>query len=209
MNKKIVLASLLSFLALMIAFQTAEAAVITTASLDEQVYVGGETGYVYVSIYNDKNEKIRVTELTTTISYYYSDSTAYVQKFFTSNTLPEEILAGQTETLTIPISLPTNIASGYMNPSVEARTELWNEPADEWRASDRATYTVKLYVESPYKQLYETSQDALLDERNTNANLTTNMTMLAVTTVTFAAIAGLLMYMMYSKRVRPVPQAQS
>jgi len=181
-------------------FQTANATSITSATLDKTTYLAGQTGYVSVSIYIDKNDRIRVTELTTTISYYYTDNTVYQQKFFTSTTLPDEISAGQTETYQIPISLPTNIANGYTNPLVETRTELWNQQASEWRYSDHPTYTLKLYIESPYKEQYETL-------KTTNANLNNNVNMLAVTTIVFAGAAAFLMFLVFTRRTRPIPQA--
>ena len=206
MNKKLKLVPLLSFLALMSVFQTVKATSITSATLDKTTYLAGQTGYISVSIYNDKNDKIRVTELTATVSYYYADNTVYQQKFFTSATLPDEIPAGQTETYQIPISLPTNIAHGYTNPLVEARTDLWNNQADEWRTSDRPYYTLKLYIESPYKQSYETSQQQLEEQKTVNAGLSNNVNMLAVTTMVFAGAAAFLMFLVFTKRARPIPQ---
>jgi Flp pilus assembly protein TadB len=35
-----------------------------------------------VSVYNDESDKIRVTELSASVNYYYTDGTVYVQKFF-------------------------------------------------------------------------------------------------------------------------------
>jgi hypothetical protein len=207
MNKKLILIPLLLCIALTGIFQTAKATSITTATLDKTTYLAGETGYISVSIYNDKNDKIRVTELTATISYYYSDNTIYQQKFFTSATLPDEIAAGQTETYQIPISLPTNIAHGYTNPLVDARTELWNQQASEWRYSDHPTYTMKLYIESPYKEQYETSQQQLEEQQATSAGLSNNVNLLAVTTIAFAGAAAFLMFMVFTKRARPIPQA--
>jgi len=208
MNKKIVLIPLLLLVALMGIFQIANATSITSATLDKTAYLAGQTGYISVSIYNDKNDRIRVTELTATISYYYTDNTVYQQKFFTSATLPDEISAGQTETYQIPISLPTNIAHGYTNPLVDARTELWNQQASEWRYSDHPNYTLKLYIESPYKEQYETSQQQLTEQKTTNANLNNNVNMLAVTTIVFAGAAAFLMFLVFARRTRPIPQAQ-
>jgi len=214
MNKKLVLISLLSILALMSVFQTVKAASITSATLDKATYLAGQTGFISVTVYNDKSEKIRVTELTATINYYYTDGTVYVQKFFTSATLPDEIPAGQSETYQILISLPTNIAPGYTTPMVEAKTDLWQPPDSNWRTSDRPTYTnLKLYIESPYKQLYETSQtdlqtsqQQLQEQKTANENLSNTMNILAATTIVFAAAAAFLMFLVFSKRARAIPQ---
>lgn len=206
MNKKLVSVLLLSFLALLGIFQTVKATSITAATLDKTVYLAGETGYISVSIYNDKSEKIRVTELSSTIDYYYTDRTVYVQKFFTGITLPEEIPAGQTETYQIPISLPTNIAPGYTNPTVEARTEIWNPQADEWRGSDHPYYSLKLYIESPYRQLYNDSEAQLEEQKTVNGNLSNTINMLAVTTIVFAGAAAFLTFLVFTKRPRPTPQ---
>jgi len=207
MNKKHALIPLLSLLVLMSSIQAAKATSITSATLDKTTYLAGQTGYVSVSIYNDKNDKIRVTELTATINYYYTAGTVYLQKFFANTASLGEIAAGQTETYQIPISLPTDIAPGYTNPTVEAKTEFWNEQAGEWRWSDHPTSQVKLYIESPYKQSYETSQQQLQEEEAANQNLNNTMNMLAVTTVVFAAATAFLMFMVFTRRTRPVPTA--
>jgi len=214
MNKKLALVSLLSFLALVSAFQTVKAATIPSASLDKTTYLAGQTGYISVSVYNDESEKIRVTQLSATIDYYYTDGTVYMQTFFfPTEMLPDEIPAGQTETYQISISLPTNIAPGYTNPVVEARTELWQPQMDRWTSSDRPTYELKLYIESPYKQMYadsqedlQNSQQALEEQKATSQSLSNTMNMLAVTTVVFAAAAAFLMFLVFTRRARPVPQ---
>jgi len=194
MNKKLALISLLSFLALMITTQTARAATITSATLDKNTYLAGQTGYISVTVYNDKSEKIRVEELSATINYYYTDGTVYVQKFFTSATLPDEISPGQTETFQIPISLPTNIAAGYTNPTVEAKTDLWRTQDSRWTTSDHPTYPVKLYIESPYKQSSET--------------LASNVNLLATTTIVFASAAAFLGFLVFARRIKPIPSQQ-
>jgi len=193
MNQKFVLIPLLAFLVLMTALQTAKAATITSATLDKNTYLAGQTGYISVTVYNDKSEKIRVTELSATMNYYYTDGTVYVQKFFfPPDLLPDEIQAGQSETYQIPISLPTNIASGYTNPTVEAKTDLWRPQDDRWTTSDHPTYPVKLYIESPYKAVSE--------------NLTNNVNLLAATTMVFGSAAAFLMFFIFSKRAKPIAQ---
>jgi len=198
---------LLSVLALIGTIQTVKATSITTASLDKTTYLAGQTGYISVTIYNDKSETIRVTELSATLNYYYADGTVYIQKFFTIASLPNEIAAGQSETYQIPISLPTNIASGYTNPRVEASTDIWRPQDDRWATSDRPTYTsLKLYTETPYKQMYETSQQALEEEKTANNNLTNTMNLLSITTLVFAAASGFLLYLVFARRANPAGQ---
>lgn len=214
MSRKIVLVALLSFAVLLMStLHTANAATITSATLDKNVYLAGQTGYITVTVYNDEEETIRVTELTATIDYYYADGTVYVQKFFTGATLPDEIPVGDSETYQIAISLPTNLAHGYTNPSIEARTEIWWSQIERWVGSDRPTYKVKLYVESPYKQSYENSQqelqatqEELQREKTLNGNLSNNVNMLAVTTMVFAAAAGFMVFLTFARRPRPIPQ---
>ncbi len=208
MDKRIAMVLLLSVFVAISTVQTAKAASITTASLNKTVYLAGETGYISVTIYNDKNEKIRVTELSTTINYYYTDGTIYVQKFFTSATLPDEIAAGESETYQIPISLPNNIAAGYTNPRVEANTEIWRTQDDHWMQSDRPNYNnLKLYIETSYKQMYETSQQALEEQKAVNENLTNTMNLLSIITVVFAAASGFLLFLLFARRPKPAPQA--
>ncbi len=208
MNKKLILVQLISVLVLSSALQIAKATTIPSALLDKSTYLAGQTGYISVSVYNDKSEKIRVTELSATINYYYTDATVYVQKFFTNATLQDEILPGQTTTYYIPISLPTNIAAGYTNPMVEARTEQWWPTLMRWLPSDRPTYnTLKLYIESPYKQFYESSEQQLHEQIASNTNLSNTVNILTVTAVAFMGVAGLLMFMLFIRRPRPAIQA--
>jgi hypothetical protein len=207
MKKSLILMGLLSFLVLIGTFQTAKATSITTATLDKTTYLAGQTGYISVTIYNDHSDKIRVTQLSATIDYYYTDGTVYIQTFYyPSDSLPDEIQAGQSKTYQIPISLPTNIAAGYTSPSIYASTQLYHSATDNWTYSDTPSYnSLKLYVESPYKQLYETSQQQLQDQRDANQSLTNTMDLLAVTTVVFAAAAGFLMFLAFTKKPKPIP----
>jgi hypothetical protein len=183
------------------AIQATIATSITTASLDKTAYLAGQTGYISATIYNDKSEKIRVTDLSATVNYYYVDGTVYIQKFFTSASLPREIPAGESETFQIPISLPTNIAHGYTNPRIEAYTDVWHPQDDRWINSDHPTYSnLKLYVETPYKEAFE-------EEQATNDSLTTTTNLLSITTLVFAAASGLLIYLVFARRPKPAVHA--
>lgn len=152
MREKRLLTALLPLLLVIVFPSVVQAATITGCTLDKNLYRQGETGYLTATIYNDKDEKIKVTELTATIDYYYTDGNVYLQKFFTDTTLPAEIQQGQSDTFTIPFSLPTNIATGYVNVDVRARTQLWNIHLERWFESDHPTSQPTLYIESPYKQ---------------------------------------------------------
>jgi hypothetical protein len=208
MNKKLLFVPILAIIAAMCALPSAKAATITAATLDRSTYLSGQTGYILVTIYNEDSEKIRVMELTATIDYYYDDGTVYLQKFFTSDTLPDEIPAGESEIYQVPISLPNNIANGYTNPFVEARTEIWRPQTETWAYSDHPSYSnIKLYVESPYKQLYTDSQQELEVQTSANESLTTTTNVLAVATVVLASAAGILMFLMFTKKARVVPPA--
>ena len=208
MNKKLILVPLISVLVLSSALQIVKAATIPSAMLDKNTYLAGQTGYISVSVYNDKSESIRVTELGATLNYYYTDATVYVQKFFTNATLPDEISPGETATYYIPISLPTNIAAGYTNPMVEVRTEQWWSTLSRWLTSDRPTHNaLKLYIESPYKQWYESSEQQLQEQIASNTNMSNTINMLTVTAVAFMGVAGLLMFLLFIRRPRPVVQA--
>jgi hypothetical protein len=193
MYKKKVLIGFLCFLAFGAIFGVAKAATITSATLDEDVYLAGQIGYISVTVYNDKSNKIRVTELGATIDYYYSDGTVYIQKFFTDATLSDEISVGQSETYRIPISLPTNIASGYLNPIVEARTEIWSPLTERWVSSDRANYHLKLFIESLYKQSTE--------------KLNNTVYMLVATTILFATAAAGFLFILFARRPRRIAQS--
>ncbi len=178
MRGKPLLILLLPFLASTIVPIVAQAATITECTFNRKVYRQGDTGYITVTIYNEKDMEIRVTELIATIDYYYSEGNVYMQKFFTDATLPVEIQPGQSRTFNIPFSLPTNVAPGYTNLDVKARTQLWNSHLERWFESDHPTYQPTLYIESPYKQQ---SQQQLI------------MTcLLGATTIAFAAVTVLL-----------------
>jgi len=207
MDKKIAIMLLLTVLAFASMVQTIKATSITTASLNKAAYLAGETGYISATVYNDKSEKIRITELSATINYYYTDGTVYVQKFFTSITLPDEIAAGESDTYQIPISLPTNIAAGYTNPRIEAYTEVWRPQDEHWISSDHPTYSnLKLYIETSYRQMYDASQQELQEQTTANENLTNTMNLLSVTTVVFAAAAGFLLYLVFARKPKPAVQ---
>jgi len=208
MYKKGLLIALLCFTVLVAIPQVANAATITSCTLDKDKYLQGQTGDIIVTIYNDKDDKIRVTELSATIGYYYTDGVVYLQKFFTDSVLPDEIPVGQSTTYYIPISLPNNIAPGYTNPLVEVKTELWNEAGSRWYNSDHPTYLPKLYIESPYKQLYETNQRQYQEQLNVNGYTTNMMNLFMVTTIAFASAAGFL-FVLFTRKPRPVPQPAS
>ncbi len=135
-----------------------QATTITSCTLDRETYEQGETGYVSLTVYNNMDDTIRVTEVTAMIDYYYADGTMYSQTFFTNITLPVEILQSQSSIFIIPFSLPTNIASGYARLFCRARTDLWNTQSQRWYSSDNPTAESILYIESPYKHQFEEQQ---------------------------------------------------
>jgi hypothetical protein len=219
LNKKLALMLLLSFIAISCFFQTAKGAEITSATPNKETYLAGQTGYILVTMYNDRNANISVTELSATVDYYYTDGTVYVQKFFTSVELPDEIEPGQSKTYNVPISLPTNIAPGYVNLLVSVRTSLWISETGRWISSDNPSQQVKLYVESPYKQSYEDSQQQLQDSQEellnaqaqledheiANRNLSVTIIVLGVIALTFGAIVALMFALSRSRPVAHPP----
>jgi sporulation-control protein spo0M len=192
----------------------ANAATITSCTLDKETYLQGQTGYMTVRIYNDKDDEIRINELTATINYYYTDENVYLQTFYTSTTLPIEIQQGHSSTFDIPFSLPTNIASGYTNIDVKAKTELWDINSSRWRVSDHPTYQQKLFIESPFKQQLEDQQAAnqqlqtqLQEQQSINEYITTMMSIFGVTTILFAAVTGFLIILYRKTRIITQPTA--
>lgn len=169
------------FLILLIIPFVVQAATITMCTFDRETYHQGQTGYITVTIFNDEEDKIRITELTATIDYYYIERNVYMQSFFTNATLPAEIQKGQTSTFHIPFSLPINIASGYTEVYVKAKTEIWNNESDRWFWSDHPTYQPTLFIESPYKPQLE-------EQLSINKNTTTIMYLLGVTTIVFGTV---------------------
>jgi hypothetical protein len=151
MNRKHLLVVLLVSSCLCAIPSVAQATTITSCVFDKKPYYPGETGFITVTLYNDKDDKIRIAELTATIDYYYTDQVIYEQTFFTNATLPIEIQPGDSRILHIPFSLPTNIAPGYTQLHVRARAELWRSSSSSWSGSEYPTYQPTLYIESPYK----------------------------------------------------------
>lgn len=148
----------LPLLCLLMSLSHVNAAEITSCVLDSEVYLQGQSGYVKVDVYNNMDDKIRVTQITMMIDYFYSDATVYKQTWYTNSTLPVEILQTQSNTFYIPFVLPTNIAPGYIRLLVRVMTDLWNTQAQRWYMSDNPTAEPVLYIESPYKQLFEEEQ---------------------------------------------------
>jgi hypothetical protein len=214
MNKKILAITLLPLIYLILTPAVAHAATITTCTLNRNTYNQGETGYFTVVVYNDESEMIRVIELTATIDYYYDDGNVYIQTFYApTDDLPVQIEAGQTETFYIPFSLPTNVAPGYTEPLVRAKTEIWNRHTETWGSSDHPTYQPKLYIESPYKHYYEEVQDTneeleqeLREQQALNTTTTNVVYLLALTTLAFAAFTAFLVLLL--RRARPTPALQ-
>ncbi len=178
MNRKQLLVTLLTLLSLMTVPLAVQATAITTCTFDKDIYHQGETGYITATIYNDKEDTIRITELSATIDYYYTDENVYIQKFYTNATLPSEIQPGSSSTFYISFSLPTNIASGYTHVYVKAITELWNAQMARWGASEHPTYQPLLYIESPYKEqleeqvtINEQLEDQLEEQQTANEQL--------------------------------------
>jgi hypothetical protein len=188
MNKKLLIVTL-PLLSLLIIPFVVQGATITTCTFDKDAYRQGEIGYITISIYNDKDTKIRITELTATINYYYTDGTVYLQSFSTNATLPVEIQHGDSSILYIRFSLPTNIASGYTDVNVKAKTEQWNSNSTTWFGSEHPTYQPTLYIESPYKQQSEEYEQQLEEQLTINGSITTMMYLFVTTTLVFATVA--------------------
>jgi hypothetical protein len=186
MNKKHLTAVLLALFCLMVIPSVAQATTITSCTFDKTPYYPGQTGFITVAIQNTRSEMIRVSDLTASIDYYYTDQVVYSQTFFTNATLPVEVQAGGTALLYIPFSLPTNIAPGVTQMSVRASTDFWHNSSQSWYGSDYPSFTPTLYIESPYKPQWQ-------DLQATNSITTIMMYALGFTTLAFAVIVIFLM----------------
>ena len=225
-NKRLLIPLLLFLSSVTVSF--VQATTITVCAFDRDAYNQGETGYITATIFNDKDDKIRVTELTATIDYYYNDGNVYIQKFYTNATLPSEIQQGNSSTFYIPFSLHPNIASGYTSVYVKAITEVWNPQSEIWFASEHPTYQPILFIESPYKEQLEEQQaineqlEDQLDEQQTvneqlegqleeqqaiNKNITNMMYLFGVTTIVFAVVTVFLFVLNRRTRVFTQPIA--
>ena len=215
MSVKRLLVALLTFLILMTVPIAVEATMITACTFDKNTYHQGETGYITVTIYNDKEDKIRVTDLSATINYYYTDGNVYLQKFYIPETaLPVEIEQGNSSNFQVPFSLPTNIASGYTKVDVKAITELWSLQSERWFASEHPSYQLTLFIESPYKDQLEEQQienqqleNQLEEQLTANKNITNMMYLFGATMVIFAAVTVFLFIVNRRMRVLAQPIA--
>ncbi|MEM3577365.1 MAG: hypothetical protein QXX51_02795 [Candidatus Bathyarchaeia archaeon] len=160
-------------------FPFVHAAEIATCTLDKSAYYPGGSGYVNVTVYNDKGDNIRVTEVSATVNYFYADGTQYTQTFYANATLPVTIAVGQSTSLCVQFTLPANIAPGYGKVNVRAKTEIWNSLTQRWIQSDNPTYELLVYIESPYKQQLQNLEAA-------NNSTTLMMYLFVATTVLFA-----------------------
>ena len=158
MQKRAMLVVMIPLLCLLMSLSLVNAVEITSCVLDSEVYLQGQSGYVEVDVYNNMDDKIRVTDITMMIDYFYSDGTVYKQTFNTNSTLPIEILQGQSSTFYIPFMLPDNVAPGYIRLVVRVWTDIWNAQAQRWYMSDNPTAEPVLYIESPYKEQFEQEQ---------------------------------------------------
>jgi hypothetical protein len=197
MSKKQLLIVLLTLLGFSIIPSVVYCTTITTCTFDRDLYYPGQTGFINVTLYNDKDYKIRIAELTATIDYHYTDGVVYEQTFFTNATLPIEVQPGESRTLYIPFSLPTNVAPGYTELYVRARNDLWSSHSGSWSGAEYPTYQPALYIESPYKRQFQEMQA-------TNNVTTVVMYFLGVMTIVFAVIAMFLIVI--SRRARVVAQ---
>ena len=211
MRKKL-LFILIPILCLMVFPSAANAATITSCTLNKEKYNQGQVGYIKVEIFNDDDDKIRVVELTARMEYYYSDGNVYLQTFYTNATLPSEIEQGQSDKFSVPFSLPTNIAPGYTDFYVRARTETWNRNSEAWLGSEYPYYYQKIYIESPYKEELDNLQftnyqlqEELAELQAINNGTTTVMYFLAATTIIFAVIMMFVIFLNRRTRVLPQP----
>jgi len=181
MHIKVIAVLLPLLLALALGFSVGYAAEITACTLDKSAYYPSGSGYVNVTVYNDKGDTIRVTEVSATINYFYADGIQYTQTFYKNITQPITILVGQSETFSVSFTLPSNIAPGYGKVNVRAKTEIWNSLMQRWIQSDNPAYELLIYVESPYKQQLQNLEVA-------NNNTVLMMYTFLATTVLFALI---------------------
>ncbi|HML02783.1 MAG TPA: hypothetical protein VK487_05350 [Candidatus Bathyarchaeia archaeon] len=190
---------LLAFFCASIIPSIAQAATITSCTFDRTPYYPGQTGSIAVTLYNDQASKIRITDLTAAINYYYNNEVSYQQTFLSNATLPVQVQTGINQTLYIPFSLPTNIAPGCTQLSVAATVQLWNNSTGSWNVYNEQypSYSPTLYIESPYKP-------QLLSLQATNNATTIMMYLLAFTTVLFAGATAF--FYLVARRIRNVRQ---
>jgi hypothetical protein len=190
---------LLAFFCASIIPSIAQATTITSCTFDRKPYYPGQTGSIAVTLYNDQAYKIRITDLTAAINYYYNNEVSYQQTFLTNATLPVQVQNGINQTLYIPFSLPTNIAPGCTQFSVTATVQLWNNNTGSWNVYNEQypSYSPTLYIESPYKP-------QLLALQATNNTATIMMYLLAFTTVLFAGATTF--FYLVARRIRNVRQ---
>ncbi len=170
MWKKRISITLMLACSLVLISSIAQAATINECTFNKDWYYPGQTGYIAVTVYNDKESAIRVNKLSATIDYYYTDDSAYLQTFVNYPDPSKEILQGESYAFNIDFSLPTNVAPGYTTLYVKVETEIWSL-GSEWRESDHPTYSPLVYIESPYKDQLETQEATNEELEATNEEL--------------------------------------
>ena len=188
------------------------AATIPTCEFNREIYYQGESGYLTVTVFNDEENKIRVTELTMTINYYYIGGDIYLQTFYTEVTPSTEIEPGQNDSFIISFNLPTNVAPGYTTLTAKAITQMWSNHSESWGASDHPTYQPSLYIESSYKLQYEDQQvvnnqlqEQMQELQAINNTTTTLMYLLGLTTIVLVVVSVFLVLL--NRKPRAIPQS--
>jgi hypothetical protein len=203
---------LLALLCLTLVPLVVRAATIPSCSLNRDDYSQGDAGYITVTVFNDEESTIRITDGYASIDYYYVDGDTYLQTFYTDTVLPIEIEPGQNSSFYISFSLPNNIASGYTGFYVKAITQIWNSQSELWFPSAHPNHELSIYIESSYKQQYEDQQVAnellqhQMQELQAVHDINTNiMYILGLTTVIFLVAAIFLVLLL--RRPRAIPKA--
>jgi len=199
MNKKYFAAVLLALFCLMVITPSlAQATTITAVTFDKTPYYPGQTGYITVTLLNDRSDMIRIDTLTADIDYYYTSEVVYSQTFYCNATLPVNVTAGDSAVLYIPFSLPTNVAPGVTQLTIRASTDFWHNDSQSWYGSDYPSFTPTLYIESPFKTQMQNLQ-------TTNTITTIMMYLFGFVALVFVAIV--IRLSMINKRARAYAQA--
>ncbi|UCH32274.1 MAG: hypothetical protein JSV05_02520 [Candidatus Bathyarchaeota archaeon] len=189
-----------------------DAATIPSCSFNRDIYTQGDTGYITITVVNDEESTIRITDGYATVDYYYVDGDTYLQTFYTDTILPIEIEPGQNSSFYVSFNLPSNIAPGYTTFYVKAITQIWNSQSELWFPSSHPSYELRIYVESSYKQQYEDQQTAnellqgQMQELQAITDLNTNiMYLLGLTTAIFLVVTIFLVVLNRKPRAVPKP----
>jgi hypothetical protein len=169
---------------------SAHAVSATNFTTDKSSYNPGDSGKATITFTNDRGNLIQITSVTMTINYFYQDGRIYSQAFTTTGLSMNVTSGAVSQPITIPFSLPSTIATGYVTPSITVYFNTLNGGSFQGPEHDNSEAPTPVLIAS--------------------TSTSTTMYAFVATTVLFAALAFYFAMRYYSakgttSRPRPSP----